>query len=364
MTGNTRTIGERLQEILFQHGAVTIEEAASGELYRALSYYVRETLGKQLWQTDREMGRHRIIVYFSMEHLPGLMLQKNLDYLGIYDEIDKTLKDHGRELEELLAEDRELGLGSSDMGLLANGLLDTFASCGYSAIGYGLLYREGYFRQGLKEGEQTEEPDNWWSRGKNWLYKSTVALQTIMGGSVDITKEGDDLIFTQKGGEEHNIRYYDLPYTGWGNDRTLRLRLMEDDVLTKRLIPSNSLPEKNRQRFKQEYLLVSGAMQDIVREHLEKGNPIDLLDEHYLFLMMDSHLLLAIPELLRILLDDVKLSWDEAWDITSRAFYYTPIASKAVAYPGRDPSQISGKALRCRSAEGGGEKSLRDTLGQ
>jgi len=327
MTGNTRTIGERLQEILFQHGAVTIEGAASGELYRALSYYVRETLGKQLWQTDREMGRHRIIVYLSMEHLPGLMLQKNLDYLGIYDEIDKTLKDHGRELEELLAEDRELGLGSSDMGLLANGLLDTFASCGYSAIGYGLLYREGYFRQGLKEGEQTEEPDNWWSRGKNWLYKSTVALQTIMGGSVDITKEGDDLIFTQKGGEEHNIRYYDLPYTGWGNERTLRLRLMEDDVLTKRLIPSNSLPEKNRQRFKQEYLLVSGAMQDIVREHLEKGNPIDLLDEHYLFLMMDSHLLLAIPELLRILLDDVKLSWDEAWDITSRAFYYTPIAS-------------------------------------
>jgi glucan phosphorylase len=85
MTGNARTIGERLQEILFQHGAVTIEEAASGELYRALSYYVRETLGKQIWQTDREKGRHRIIVYLSMEHLPGLMLQKNLDYLGIYD---------------------------------------------------------------------------------------------------------------------------------------------------------------------------------------------------------------------------------------------------------------------------------------
>lgn len=327
MTESTRTIGERLQEILFQHGAISIEEAASGELYRALSYYVRETLGKQLWLTDSEMGRHRIIVYLSMEHLPGLMLQKNLDYLGIYDEIEMTLKEHGRELEELLTEDRELGLGSSDMGHLANGLLDTFASCGYSAIGYGLLYREGYFRQGLKEGEQTEEPDNWWSRGKNWLYKSTIALKTIMGGSVDISKEGDDLIFTQRGGEEHTIRYYDLPYSGWGNDRALRLRLMEDDILTKRLIPVNSLPEKNRQRFKQEYLLVSGAMQDIVREHLEEGNPIDLLDEHYLFLMMDSHLLLAIPELLRILLDDVKLSWDEAWDITSRAFYYTPIAS-------------------------------------
>ena len=102
---------------------------------------------------------------------------------------------------------------------------------------------------------------------------------------------------------------------------------MEDDTLTKRLITPNSLPEKNRQRFKQEYLLVSGAMQDIVREHIGKGHSIDLLDEHYLFLMMDSHLLLAIPELLRILLDDVNLSWDEAWDITSRAFYYAPIAS-------------------------------------
>ena len=327
MTQSTRNIGERLQEILFQHGAVSIEEAASGELYRALSYYVRETLGKQLWNTDREMGRHRIIVYLSMEHLPGLMLQKNLDYLGIYDEIDKTLKEHGRELEELLTEDRELGLGFSDMGHLANGLLDTFASCGYSAIGYGLLYREGYFRQEIIDGEQVEAPDNWWSRGKNWLYKSSISLKTIMGGSVDISKQGDDLVFTQKGGEEHSIRYYDLPYSGWGNERSLRLRLMEDDTLTKRLITPNSLPEKNRQRFKQEYLLVSGAMQDIVREHIGKGHSIDLLDEHYLFLMMDSHLLLAIPELLRILLDDVNLSWDEAWDITSRAFYYAPIAS-------------------------------------
>ena len=327
MTQSTRNIGERLQEILFQHGAVSIEEAASGELYRALSYYVRETLGKQLWNTDREMGRHRIIVYLSMEHLPGLMLQKNLDYLGIYDEIDKTLKEHGRELEELLTEDRELGLGFSDMGHLANGLLDTFASCGYSAIGYGLLYREGYFRQEIIDGEQAEAPDNWWSRGKNWLYKSSISLKTIMGGSVDISKQGDDLVFTQKGGEEHSIRYYDLPYSGWGNERSLRLRLMEDDTLTKRLITPNSLPEKNRQRFKQEYLLVSGAMQDIVREHIGKGHSIDLLDEHYLFLMMDSHLLLAIPELLRILLDDVNLSWDEAWDITSRAFYYAPIAS-------------------------------------
>lgn len=327
MTDDSRTIGERLQEILFQHGAVSISEAAPGELYRALGYYVRETLGRQLYETDNEIRKGRIIVYLSMEHLPGLMLQKNLDYLGIYDDIYKALKDLGKDLDELLAEDRELGLGNSDMGHLANGLLDTFASSGYSAIGYGLLYREGYFRQAIKDGGQTEESDNWWNRGKNWLYKSSYSYKTITGGSVDISMKGEELVFAQKGGDTHVLRYYDLPYAGFGNNRALRLRLLDHDTLTKRFIPLSTLPDEKRMRFKQEYLLVSGSMQDIVRQHLEKGNSIDMLDEHYLFLMTDSHLLLAIPELLRILLDDVELSWDEAWDITSRAFYYAPISA-------------------------------------
>lgn len=304
MTDNTRTIADRLQEILFQHGAASVTEAAPGELYRALGYLIRETLGRQLYETDREMGNGRVIVYLSMEHLPGLMLQKNLDYLGMYDDIEKALKELGLDLEELLAEDRELGLGYSDMGHLANGLLDTFASGGYSAIGYGLLYREGYFRQAIVDGQQIEEPDLWWSRGKNWLYKSTHSYETVTGGSVDISKDGEDLVFTQRDGDIHTLRYYDLPYAGWGNSRSLRLRLLDHDTLTRRMIPSNSLPEKKRLRFRQEYLLVSGAMQDIVRQHLEKSRPIDMLDEHYMFLMTDSHLLVAIPELLRILMDE------------------------------------------------------------
>ncbi|MDX9916690.1 MAG: glycogen/starch/alpha-glucan phosphorylase [Gudongella sp.] len=325
MRDYTSTSAEKLQDILYQHGAVTIKEASAGELYRALAYLVRETLGRQLHASERKMDRGRVIVYLSMEHLPGLMLQKNLDYLGIFDELGAALKEHGRDIQELLAEDREPGLGSSDMGYLANGLMDTFASKKYNAVGYGLLYREGYFRQSIEDGQQVEKEDQWWSRGKNWLYKGSESFEVITGGSVDISKEGDDLVFTQKNGTSHTLSCYDLPYTGWENDYTLKLRLFESDSLTRRFIPAGTLPEDNRKRFLQEYILVSGAMQDIVRQHLSSGRTIDSIAERYLFLMLDSHMFLAIPEFLRILLDDAELSWNKAWEITKKVFYYAPI---------------------------------------
>ncbi len=316
---------EEIQKILYQHGAVDMEKATAKELYRAVSYYIREKIGKQMAETEKMSRNSRIMVYMSMEYLPGSLLKKNIDYLGIQQPLEEALEEKGWNLHDLLNEDSELGLGHSDIGYLSNGLMDTFSSGSYNAIGYGLLYREGYFRQEIKDGEQVEKEDMWWLRGKNWLYKGNGEYKVPTGGRVDITMGDKGLVFTPADTEELSLRYYDLPYLGYKNGVCNRLRLFDHKTLTRKIITLESTPENKRERFRQEYLLVSGALQDVIKTHLSKGRKIKRLNNHFLFLMMDTKLLLAIPELMRILVDQYKMDWDDSWEITSNAFFYSPL---------------------------------------
>ena len=318
-------IGSRIQAILYQHAAVSFENAAPKEVYRAVGYFIRELLGRQIYETRQEIKDSQVLVYLSMDYLPGSLLQKNIDYLDIYEEIDTALKEHNWNLDSLFSEDREIAIGYSDLGYLANGLLDTFATDSYNVIGYGLLYREGYFKQVIKNGEQVEEVDDWWSRGKNWLYKCEDNYNVRVGGRVDILRGEKGLQFKQEGYEELLLRTYDLPYVGYKNKRTNYLRLFEHNDLTKRAISRNAPPNIIKEKIKQEYLLVSGTLQDVIRIHKENNRDLKDLNKHFIFLMLESHLLLCIPELMRILLDDYSLEWDEAWEITNKTFFYAPI---------------------------------------
>ena len=324
MTGQRDLPENEIQKILYQHGAIHIREASSKELYRAVSYYIREIIGKQMYDTWKRSKESRVMVYMSMEYLPGSLLQKNIDYLNIGRSLEESLQRCGCKLEDLLKEDRQLGLGNSDLGHLSNGLMDTFASGSYNAIGYGLLYREGYFRQEIVDGQQVESHDNWWLRGKNWLYKGDYSYKVVTGGKVDISMGEKGFVFTQRDTEDLLLRYYDLPYLGYENNTCNRLRLFDHKNLTRKVHGIDSIPDERRERFKQEYLLVSGALQDVVMTHLENKREIESLNDHFLFLMTDTNLLLAIPELMRILLDNHKMEWDLAWEITSKAFFYTP----------------------------------------
>ena len=316
---------EEIQKILYQHGAVTIEEASSKELYRAVSYHIRETIGRQMSRTEENSREGTTMVYMSMEYLPGSLLRKNIDYLDKGKSLEEALQKRGRSLRDLILEDRELGLGHSDIGYLSNGLMDTFASGSYNAIGYGLLYREGYFRQEIENFQQLEKADNWWVRGKNWLYKGDGKYKVTTGGRVDISMGDKGLVFTPSDTKDLTLRYYDLPYLGYRNGFCNRLRLFDHETLTRRIKPLDSTADNRRERFKQEYLLVSGALQDVIKTHLSNGREIETLNDHFLFLMMDTNLLLAIPELMRILVDQYKMEWDDAWEITSYAFFYTPL---------------------------------------
>jgi len=318
---------EEIQKILYQHGAVTLEEASSKEIYRALSYHIRETIGRQMSRTEKNSRQGMTMVYMSMEYLPGSLLRKNIDYLHKGKSLQEALQKRGCNLNDLILEDRELGLGYSDIGYLSNGLMDTFASGSYNAIGYGLLYREGYFRQEVENFQQLEKPDNWWVRGKNWLYKGDRKYRVTTGGRVDISMGDKGLVFTPSDTEDLTLRYYDLPYLGYRNGFCNRLRLFDHETITRRIKPLDSTTENRRERFKQEYLLVSGALQDVIKTHLSNGRKVETLNDHFIFLMMDTNLLLAVPELMRLLVDQYKLEWDNAWEITSEAFFYTPLVA-------------------------------------
>ncbi len=316
---------EVIQKILYQHGAIQMEGASSKEVYRAVSYYIRETIGKQMSQTEKKNKDSMTMVYMSMEYLPGSLLRKNIDYLDMQKSLEEALRSKGWNLHDLLSQDRELGIGYSDIGYLSNGLMDTFASGAYNTIGYGLLYREGYFRQVIENFQQMEKPDEWWVRGKNWLYKGDRKYRIKTGGRVDISMGDKGLVFTPADTQELILRYYDLPYLGYRNGACNRLRLFDHESITRRIKPLESTSENRRERFKQEYLLVSGALQDVIRTHLLNGRKIESLNEHFIFLMMDTNLLLAIPELVRILVDEYKMEWGDAWEVTSKAFFYTPL---------------------------------------
>ena len=318
---------EEIQKILYQHGAVTLEEASSKEIYRALSYHIRETTGRQMSRTEKNSRQGMTMVYMSMEYLPGSLLRKNIDYLHKGKSLQEALQKRGCNLNDLILDDRELGLGYSDIGYLSNGLMDTFASGSYNAIGYGLLYREGYFRQEVENFQQLEKPDNWWVRGKNWLYKGDRKYRVTTGGRVDISMGDKGLVFTPSDTEDLTLRYYDLPYLGYRNGFCNRLRLFDHETITRRIKPLDSTTENRRERFKQEYLLVSGALQDVIKTHLSNGRKVETLNDHFIFLMMDTNLLLAVPELMRLLVDQYKLEWDHAWEITSEAFFYTPLVA-------------------------------------
>lgn len=320
-------IGQKIQEILYQHGAVSINEASPRELYRALGYFVREELGRQMYLTDQTLGNGVTLVYLSMEYLPGSILEKNIDYLGIREELKKALEEYSYDLEDLLYLDGEIGLGYGDLGYLSNALLDTFASYDYNAISYGLLYRDGYFSQIIKDYEQVEELDTWWNRGKNWLYKGENVYTVETGGKVNVSVGEKGLIFKQVDTDKLNLQYYDLPYVGYKNGRCQRLRLFDHEKLTRNFYPKSSSPEDLRNRFQQEYLLVSGAVSDVIKQHLEMNRELDSLGDNFLFLLMDSSLLIAIPEFMRVLVDIYKMEWDDAWRITAKMFFFTPLLS-------------------------------------
>lgn len=331
----------------------TIEDGNLKEKYYTLALYTREMLMKDWIRTNRAFQSKGIreVYYFSIEFLPGPFLLNNLICLGIKDVVEAALSEMNLDLDELKDQEEDPGLGSGGLGRLASAFLDSFASLGLPGYGYGLRYRYGLFEQKIIDKMQIELPDNWLEDGCPWeVKKGQEAEEVRFGGYVKIIEDKGRIEFIHEGYDPIQAVPYDFPITGYKNNMINTMRLWSADAvknkfdfgaysrgdyskavekmtmeqaLTQVLYPNDNYYEGRKLRLKQQYFLVSASLQSIVRKYKAKNKSLLGFNNKIAIHVNDTHPSLAIPELMRILLDEEKMSWDEAWDITTSTISYT-----------------------------------------
>jgi starch phosphorylase len=328
------------------------EEATNVQFYKALSMICMEMMSKQAYNftnAAKDVQGTKKVCYLCMEFLMGRSLKNNLYNLGLTQSAKEALEGFGINLTALYEQEPDAGLGNGGLGRLAACYMDALASGHYPAVGYSILYEYGIFKQKLIDGWQTELPDFWLPGGEAWLSpQKSESLIVEFGGELDSKWDGNyftsklkntipvvaipyDMYVPGKGGEAVNVlRLWksDAP----GMDMSLfnqgdYIRAIEQDamaqVISKVLYPSDNHPEGKSLRLRQQYFLVSASVQDIIRKHLRMYKTLDNFTDKVAIHINDTHPTLAIPEMMRLLLDDCGYSWDDAWSIVTKVFAYT-----------------------------------------
>ncbi len=328
-----------------------LNETTNQEKFEALATLTREMISQNLIETKRQRAKDdpKQVYYFSIEFLLGRLLENNLVNLGIREVCAEALSQVGVALDVLLDQEEDAGLGNGGLGRLAACYLDSMAAMGLAGHGCGLRYRYGLFEQKIIGGYQREYPDNWLKdRSYVWEYRRPEEKVAIrFGGTVRVQTNGKTR-FIHENYERILAVPYDVPVVGYKNEvvNTLRLWSAEVDVgntccvhgidcnsvidykhgiesLTDILYPDDTHYEGKVLRLKQQYFLVSAGLQSIVRSFRLHHSDLHELPDKIAIHINDTHPALAVPELMRILLDDCALGWDEAWDLTTRTMSYT-----------------------------------------
>ena len=321
-------------------------------VYQAVALAVKDMIIDRWIATHKEYDKQdaKIVYYMSMEFLTGRFLGNNIISLCEQKEIEEALSELGFDLNSIEDQERDPALGNGGLGRLAACFLDSLASLGYPAYGCGIRYRYGMFKQQIRDGYQIEVPDEWLKDGYPFeIRRAEYATEVKFGGYVETEWDGKRNHFVQKGYQSVMAVPYDIPIVGYGNNVVNSLRIwdaqpvntfnlsefdkgdyqkaVEQENLAKTIVevlyPNDNHYSGKELRLKQQYFFISASVQRAIKKYKEKHDDIHKFYEKASFQLNDTHPTVAVAELMRILLDEENLEWDEAWEITTKTCAYT-----------------------------------------
>ncbi len=330
----------------------TVDEATPEQMYQAVAYAVKDVIIDEWIATHKtyEDQDVKTLYYLSMEFLMGRTLGNNIISIMAQPEVKEVLEELGFDLNTIEDQEPDPALGNGGLGRLAACFLDSLATLGYPAYGCGIRYRYGMFKQKIEGGYQVEIPDDWLKNGYPFeLRRAEYATEVKFGGYVNTVRENGRERFIQEGYQSVLAVPYDMPIVGYGNNvvNTLRIwdaqaintfsldsfdrgdyqKAVEQENLAKTIVevlyPNDNHYAGKELRLKQQYFFISASVQRAVMKYMEKHEDIHKFFEKTVFQLNDTHPTVAVPELMRILLDEYSLSWDEAWEITTKTCAYT-----------------------------------------
>ena len=346
---------ELKQTIVFNVKSIyrkTIDEATPAMVYQAVALAVKDMIIDRWIATHKEYEKQdaKVVYYMSMEFLTGRFLGNNIISLCEQKEIEEALSELGFDLNSIEDQERDPALGNGGLGRLAACFLDSLASLGYPAYGCGIRYRYGMFKQQIRDGYQIEVPDEWLKDGYPFeIRRAEYATEVKFGGYVETEWDGKRNHFVQKGYQSVMAVPYDIPIVGYGNNVVNSLRIwdaqpvntfnlsefdkgdyqkaVEQENLAKTIVevlyPNDNHYSGKELRLKQQYFFISASVQRAIKKYKEKHDDIHKFYEKASFQLNDTHPTVAVAELMRILLDEENLEWDEAWEITTKTCAYT-----------------------------------------
>jgi starch phosphorylase len=330
----------------------TIDEATEEQVYQAVAYSIKDTIIDEWIATHKEYEEKDVktLYYMSMEFLMGRALGNTIISLGAKKQVKEALDELGFDLNSIEDEEPDPALGNGGLGRLAACFLDSLSTLGYPAYGCGIRYHYGMFRQKIEDGYQKEVPDDWLKNGYPFeIKRDEYSCEVKFGGYVRTEMVNGRGKFIQEGYQSVRAVPYDLPVVGYANHVVNTLRIWDAEAIrtfsldsfdkgdyqkaveqenlartiSEVLYPNDNHYAGKELRLKQQYFFISASVQRAIAKFKEKHDDIHKLPEKVVFQMNDTHPTVAVPELMRILLDEEGLEWDEAWDITTHCCAYT-----------------------------------------
>ena len=351
---NKKEFQEQVKDNVKRLYRKTVDEASQQQLFQAVSYAVKDTIIDNWLATQEQYQKDdpKTVYYMSMEFLMGRALGNNLINLTSYKEVREALDEMGINLNVIEDEEPDAALGNGGLGRLAACFLDSLASLGYAAYGCGIRYRYGMFKQKIENGYQVETPDNWLKEGNPFeVRRDEYAKEVRFGGNIRVE-------YDEKTGRNNYIQEnyesvlaipYDMPIVGYNNNivNTLRIwdakaitefkldhfdrgeyqKAIEQENLAKTIVevlyPNDNHYAGKELRLKQQYFFISASLQELIAKYKRDHDDIKRLYEKVTIQMNDTHPTVSVAELMRLLMDEEGLEWDEAWEVTTKTCAYT-----------------------------------------